>query len=84
MRLLTNFGAARDYQTDFNAARRPITIIAAADDELMFSDKYAEAVRGTTATTTVRVLDHAGHMDVVTKRVVIARVADIIVEEIAK
>lgn len=84
MRLLTNFGAARDYQKDLNAARRPITIIAAADDELMFSDKYAEAVRGTTATTAIRVLDHSGHMDVVTKPAVIARVADIIVEETAK
>lgn len=78
MRLLANFSAHRDYRSDFAAARLPITLIGAADDELMYSDQYEEAVRGTSAQVDVRVLDNARHMDVVTSPPTLARVADII------
>lgn len=78
MRLLTNFGANRYYRSDFANAKLPITLIGAADDELMYSDKYEEAVRGTSAKVDVRVLDNARHMDVVTSPPTLTRVADII------
>lgn len=84
MRLLTNFGATRDYRSDLNAAKAPITVIGAADDDLMFAGKYAEAVSGTSAKIEVKVLDNAGHMAVVSEPSVMARVADIVNERIGK
>lgn len=78
MRLLTNFGANRNYRGDLATAKLPITLIGAADDELMHAGKYEEAVRGTSATVDVRILDNARHMDVVTSPPTLTRVADVI------
>lgn len=78
MRLLANFSASRDYRSNFAAAKLPITLIGAADDELMYADKYEEAVRGTSAKVDVRILDNARHMDVVASPPTLARVGDII------
>lgn len=75
-RLLSNFGAHRDYRADLNAAKRPLTLIAGAKDELMFADKYEEATKGTAATIDVRILDNANHMDVVSTAVATAVIAD--------
>jgi pimeloyl-ACP methyl ester carboxylesterase len=78
-RLLTNFGANRDYRDDLNAARGPLTLIAGANDELMFAGKYAEAVAGTAAKIDVRILDNVNHMDVVST----ANALPAVVEDIA-
>ena len=45
-RLMRNFAVRGDFRRDLAAATKPLTIISGADDELMFADKYAEAVRG--------------------------------------
>ena len=45
-RLMRNFAVSGDFRRDLAAATKPLTIISGADDELMFADKYAEAVRG--------------------------------------
>src|SRR5437762_1894300 len=46
-RLMRNFAVrGGDYRRDLAAATRPLTIFSGADEELMFADKYAEAVRG--------------------------------------
>lgn len=73
-----NFGAHRAYRDDLNGARGPITLIAAADDDLIFSDKYAEAVQGTGARIELRVLANVGHMDLVSATPVVGIVADAI------
>lgn len=78
MRLLMNFGANRNYRGDLATAKLPITLIGAADDELMHTEKYEEAVSGTSAKVDVRILENARHMDVVTSPPTLARVADII------
>jgi hypothetical protein len=44
-RLLSNFGTHRDYRVDLDAAKGPLTLIAGANDELMFAGKYEETVR---------------------------------------
>jgi pimeloyl-ACP methyl ester carboxylesterase len=64
-RLLSNFGAHRDYRADLQRAKGPLTLIAGANDELMFANKYAEAVKETAANIDVKILDNANHMDVV-------------------
>lgn len=75
-RLLSNFGAHREYRTDLNGAKGPIMLIAGADDDLIFADKYAEAVQGTTARVELRVLANVGHMDLVSTTPVVGVVAD--------
>ena len=74
-RLLQNFGTHRDYRLDLAPANGPISVIAGRDDELMFADKYREALQ-TKPTIDVRVLDNANHMDIVSTARFIAVVAD--------
>jgi alpha-beta hydrolase superfamily lysophospholipase len=64
-RLMRNFAVRDDFRRDLAAATRPLTIICGADDELLFADKYAEAVRGAAAAVDVRVLDGINHMGIV-------------------
>jgi alpha-beta hydrolase superfamily lysophospholipase len=79
-RLLSNFGAHRDYRVDLDAAKGPLTLIAGANDELMFSEKYEETVRRSpTANIDVRILDNTNHMDVVST----AAAVSVISEDIA-
>lgn len=75
-RLLANFGAHRDYREDLRAAKGPLTLIAGANDELMFAGKYAEAVAGTAAKIDVKILDNANHMDVVSTALVLPAVVE--------
>lgn len=78
-RLLVNFGARRDYQANLNDVKGPLTLIAGANDELMFADKYAEAVKGTAAKIDIRILNGANHMDVVSS----ARFTDVVAQDVA-
>ena len=79
-RLLANFGTHRDYRVDLDAAKGPLTLIAGANDELMFSAKYEETVRRSPmANIDVRILDNTNHMDVVST----AAVVSVISEDIA-
>jgi alpha-beta hydrolase superfamily lysophospholipase len=64
-RLMRNFAVRGDFRRDLAAAMRPLTIISGADDEVMLSDKYAEAVRGAKVAVEVRVLDGINHMGIV-------------------
>ena len=75
-RLLSNFGAHRDYRADLQGAKAPLTLIAGANDELMLASKYDEAVRGTAATIDVKILENANHMDVVSTAGATSVIAD--------
>jgi pimeloyl-ACP methyl ester carboxylesterase len=74
-RLLQNFGTHRDYRLDLDPANGPMSVIAGRNDELMFADKYREAMQSK-ANIDVRVLDDANHMDVVSTASFVAVVAD--------
>jgi pimeloyl-ACP methyl ester carboxylesterase len=78
-RLLVNFGARRDYRANLNDVKGRLTLIAGTNDELMFADKYQEAVKGTAAKIDIRILDEANHMDVVSN----ARITAVIADDIA-
>ncbi len=78
-RLLANFGARRDFRADLNGVKGPMTLIAGADDELMFAQKYEEAVKGTAAKIDIKILSGANHMDVVSS----ARFTDVVAEDVA-
>jgi alpha-beta hydrolase superfamily lysophospholipase len=78
-RLMRNFAVGGDFRRDLAAATKPLTIISGADDELMFSDKYAEATRGAKVAVEVRVLDGINHMGIVAA----PKAVSIIAEDVA-
>jgi alpha-beta hydrolase superfamily lysophospholipase len=75
-RLMRNFAVRGDFRHDLAAATKPLTIISGADDEVMLSDKYAEAVRGVKVAVDVRVLDGINHMGIVSTPKAISIVAE--------
>ncbi len=80
-RLMRNF-AVRDYdfRRDLSAARKPVTIISGADDELMLADQYAPAVHAVAPAVDVRLIDGVNHMGIVSA----PRAISIIAEDVAK
>jgi alpha-beta hydrolase superfamily lysophospholipase len=72
-RLPRDFAASRDFRGDFAAAARPVTIFAGADDELMFSDKFRDAV-GERAT--IRIIDRVNHMGILSDPAAVSVIAD--------
>jgi alpha-beta hydrolase superfamily lysophospholipase len=74
-RLMRNF-ATHGYRLDLPATTRPITIIAGAEDEMMISDRYAEAVQAIKPSVDVRIIDGVNHMGIVTNAKAVAVIAD--------
>jgi len=76
-RLMRNFGASGDYRGDFAAAGKPVAVFAGAADELMFPDKYREAVGPRIP---VRLIDGINHMEIVSAPAAVAAIADDVAE----
>ena len=74
-RLMRNFAVNGDFHRDLAGATRPVTVIAGADDELMFADKYAEVVRGAAAPVDVRLLAGINHMGIVSVPKAVSEIA---------
>lgn len=74
-RLMRNF-ATHGYRLDLPATTRPITIIAGAEDEMMISDRYAEAVQAIKLSVDVRIIDGVNHMGIVTNPKAVSVIAD--------
>ena len=74
-RLMRNF-ATRGYRLDLSAVRHPLTIFGGADDEMMISDKYAEAVQTIKPSVDVKVLEGTNHMGIVTNPKAVSAIAD--------
>jgi alpha-beta hydrolase superfamily lysophospholipase len=72
-RLMRNFAASPDYRDDIAAATRPVTVFAGAADELMFSDKFSEAVGQLVS---VKLIDGVDHMGIVSDPAAVAAIAD--------
>ena len=76
-RLMRNFGSSRDYREDLSAAARPVALFAGAADELMFPDKYREAI-GPRASVTL--VDGVNHMGIVSDPAAVSAIADDVVK----
>jgi pimeloyl-ACP methyl ester carboxylesterase len=74
-RLMRNF-ATRGYRLDLPAVTRPMTIFGGAEDEMMVSDKYAEAVQAIKPSVDVKVLDGINHMGMVTNPKAVSAIAE--------
>jgi alpha-beta hydrolase superfamily lysophospholipase len=72
-RLMRNFGASRDYREDIAAAGKPVALFAGAADELMFPEKYREAVGERVP---VSLIDGVNHMGIVSDPVAVSAIAD--------
>ena len=66
-RLMRNFAVSRDYRRDLAAATSRSPSSAGADEELMFADKYTEAVRGAAVAVDVKLIEGVNHMGIVTR-----------------
>ena len=75
-RLMRNFAVSGDFRRDLARASGSITIISGADDELMFADKYAEAVRDAKAPVDVKLIEGINHMGIVSVPKAISVIAD--------
>jgi alpha-beta hydrolase superfamily lysophospholipase len=75
-RLMRNFANHPDFRADLSAATRPLTIIAGTDDELMLSDKYAEAVRGLAHPVEVKLIEGINHMGIVSAPKAVSEIAE--------
>jgi alpha-beta hydrolase superfamily lysophospholipase len=75
-RLMRNFANHPDFRADLAAATKPLSIIAGADDELMLSDKYAEAVRGLAHPVDVKLIEGVNHMGIVSAPKAVSEIAE--------
>jgi alpha-beta hydrolase superfamily lysophospholipase len=71
-RLMRNFGAAQ-YRADLAAAGKPVALYAGAADELMFPEKYGDAVGPRVA---VKLIDGVNHMAIVSDPAALSVIAD--------
>ncbi|MVT72598.1 alpha/beta fold hydrolase [Bradyrhizobium cajani] len=74
-RLMRNF-ATRGYRLDLPAVTHPLTIFGGADDEMMISDKYAEAVQAIKPSIDVKVIEGINHMGMVTNPKAVSAIAE--------
>src|SRR5882724_6140983 len=75
-RLMRNFAVNRDFRKDLANATRPITLISGADDELMFADKYVEAMRAAPSPVDVKLIEGINHMGIVSVPRAVSAIAD--------
>ena len=72
-RLMRNFGTTQDFRADLAAAGKPVALFAGAADELMFPDKYKDAVGQRVP---VRLIDGVNHMGIVSDPAAVSAIAD--------
>jgi alpha-beta hydrolase superfamily lysophospholipase len=75
-RLMRNFAVSGDFHRDLARVTKPLTVISGAEDELMFADKYAEAVRGAAKPVDVKLIDGVNHMGIVSAPKAVSLIAD--------
>lgn len=74
-RLMRNF-ATRGYRLDLPAVTHPMTIFGGTEDEMMISDKYAEAVQAIRPSVDVKLIEGVNHMDIVTRQKAVNAIAE--------
>jgi pimeloyl-ACP methyl ester carboxylesterase len=75
-RLRANLAPHQNFGTDLAAVTQPLTIFAGADDELMLSENYAEAMRGAPIAVDVKLVGGVNHMGIVSAPKAISVIAE--------
>jgi pimeloyl-ACP methyl ester carboxylesterase len=73
---MRNFAVSHDFRRDLARATRPVTVFSGADDELMFSDKYADAMQGGNVAVDVKLIEGVNHMGIVSVKRAVSAIAD--------
>lgn len=74
-RLMRNF-ATHGYRLDLPLVTHPMTIFGGAEDEMMISDKYAEAVQAIKPSVDVKLIEGVNHMGMVTNPKAVNAIAE--------
>lgn len=74
-RLMRNF-ATHGYRLDLPAVTHPLTIFGGTDDEMMISDKYAEAVQAIKPSVDIKLIEGVNHMGMVTNPKAVNAIAE--------
>lgn len=74
-RLMRNF-ATHGYRLDLPDVTHPMTIFGGAEDEMMISDKYAEAVQAIKPSVDVKLIEGVNHMGIVTNPKAVNAIAE--------
>lgn len=74
-RLMRNF-ATHGYRLDLASVTHPMTIFGGAEDEMMISDKYAEAVQAIRPSVDVKLIEGVNHMGMVTNPKAVNAIAE--------
>ncbi|WP_027575883.1 alpha/beta hydrolase [Bradyrhizobium sp. WSM1743] len=74
-RLMRNF-ATHGYRLDLPAVTHPMTIFGGTEDEMMISDKYAEAVQAIKPSVEVKLIEGVNHMGIVTNPKAVNAIAE--------
>lgn len=74
-RLMRNF-ATHGYRLDLPDVTHPLTIFGGAEDEMMISDKYAEAVQAIKPSVDIKVIEGVNHMGMVTNPKAVNAIAE--------
>ncbi|GLR86957.1 alpha/beta hydrolase [Bradyrhizobium iriomotense] len=74
-RLMRNF-ATRGYRIDLPALTHPLTIFGGAEDEMMISSRYAEAVQAVKPSVDVKLIEGVNHMGIVTNPKAVSAIAE--------
>lgn len=77
-RLMRNF-ATHGYRLDLPLVTHPMTIFGGTEDEMMISDKYAEAVQAIKPSVDVKLIEGVNHMGIVTN----PKAVNVIAEDVA-
>jgi alpha-beta hydrolase superfamily lysophospholipase len=72
-RLMRNFASSQPWRDDLAAAGKPVALFAGAADELMFPDRYSDAVG---ARVPVKLIDGVNHMGIVSDPAAVSAIAD--------
>jgi pimeloyl-ACP methyl ester carboxylesterase len=66
-RMLKSFGPSDDYLGDLKRAPAPVVLLAGAEDEMFYADKYAPLLKPARPDLTVTILPGLSHMEMTTK-----------------
>jgi len=75
-RMMQGFAAHDDFAADVRAARAPITVIAGADDALMYADRYAPTLHAVNPNIAVRVLPNVDHISAISAPSALAAIVE--------
>ncbi len=74
-RMLENFGPRQDYLADLKNAPGRVSLLAGAEDEIFYSDRYAALLKPVRPDLRITIVPGMGHMDMTLKPAALAAIA---------